>query len=97
MTPAASNAARGVLRPLTALGARITVEGGRLHIRGATVPPHLLDTLRAHRGAVLEYLAAPPTYGCGRCGRYAFAEAGVTCYWCRPARPSTACHHDHER
>lgn len=80
-------APRDVLARLSGAGVRVRADGGRLRLEceGGEPETALLDLVRLHKPALLEYLEAPPVYGCSQCGRFAFPEPDFTCYWCRRA------------
>ena len=51
--------------------------------RGA-LSEELKRELKKHKPEILNLLEeARSTYPCSRCERFAFAESGTVCYWCR--------------
>ena len=74
-----------VVARLATSGLALRRDGNGIQCRGAQGA--LTDELRAlvssHRSEVLRSLTL---YGCGGCGRFAFARPTV-CYWCRGGAP----------
>lgn len=76
-----------VLRRCREAGAQIGLDGEELVIRApaGAVPDELVHELRTHKQIVVEYLRHPRTWPCDRCGRFAYGEPDVVCFWCRSA------------
>jgi len=81
---------RALLEELRERGASVEfIPPETIEVRGEGAAP-LIPRIRDLKPAVVTYLANPPTWPCVRCKRYAFAEAGVLCYWCRTIRGGAA-------
>ncbi len=69
-------------------GIVLTPAGASLRIRGPkdALNEELRRELVRHKPEILALLrAGRSTYPCSSCGRFAFAEANIVCYWCRRA------------
>ncbi len=67
-------------------GIVLTPAGTSLRFRGPkdALGEEFRRELTRHKSEILEILGgARSTYPCSRCDRFAFAEAGTVCYWCR--------------
>ena len=67
-------------------GIVLTPAGTSLRFRGPkeALNSELKRELVRNKPEILVLLGAgPATYPCSSCGRFAFAQADVVCYWCR--------------
>ena len=76
--------AQELLRGLREAGARIGLEEDELVVRAPTgaVPEELVERLREHKQVLIQFLKDRATWPCETCGRFAFPEPDLVCYWC---------------
>ena len=80
--------AHEVLQEAQRRGIVLTPAGTSLRFRGprGALGEDLKRELKRHKPEIIVLLVeGRSTYPCGECGRFAFAEADVVCYWCRRA------------
>ena len=67
-------------------GIVLTPAGTTLRFRGPrnALTEELKRELKRHKPAIIVLLGeGRSTYPCSSCGRFAFVEADIVCYWCR--------------
>jgi hypothetical protein len=75
--------ARDLLRELRERGVEVRPDPpDRILFRGP-VDDDLRARIREAKPALLAYLSHPPTWPCSRCGKFAFGQPHVVCYWCK--------------
>ena len=78
--------AHEVLQEASRRGIVLTPAGTSIRFRGPkdALSEDLKQALKRHKPQILQLLGAGrSTYPCSLCGRFAFTEADVVCYWCR--------------